>query len=289
MKKLYGFIMKIGLEMVNLLFNNGVFFYILKRLNLIDQVFCVYPASENYAKRFAFSLRLLLNKWTPFVIGFSVHEGRIGLTFAISAIDSEIKDPIQGDNLKAMNKSMEEICKKVGATSIHYAGIIPSYLRQRGVERDEIEQRVTVVAVMEAVKELSIKHNLKTIVLIGSGGYIGGSVAKVLSEEGYSVIGVEKGETYTTPDQIHMVLNISEPYAISSHIEKFNHSTILLNEVYPAPSNGLLASIKKSGAEVWHIVGLEGKMFPSLGGDYHGAIPCCGGFEGQSKVVIKKI
>jgi hypothetical protein len=285
------FLRKVGLEIINLLFNNKVFFKALKSLNLVDAIFCVYPASERIARHFAFKSRLNKNTWTPFVIGFALQQSKITLTFAIAATEILIRNTTESDNLRHFNQKMSDIKNNVGAESVHYAGILPSYMKQRGVDRTEVEQLATVEAVVQAVKISCSDKKILSIVVLGHRGYIGSNVLSSLISEGFSVSGVEKGEIFYPPKGKYLVVNITSPDAIISHMDKFtSENTCVLNEVYPAPTGDILKKLKNTTFSCEHIVGVEAKCYPAFPGDYKGGIPCCGYVPGSSgKIIIKTL
>lgn len=281
------FFIKVGLELVNLLFNNRFFFWVCRKFGLIQSVFCAYPASEKYSRYFSFRFRQARITWVPYMIGVAKQRSGLTLMFAVGATESEITDRNQGDNLFLLNERMELIREKTGAKSNHFAGVFPSYLSQRGIRRDQVEQRVTVDAVTKSVRNVDPDHKIKKVILLGCRGYIGSQVMEKLKVE-YDVLGVEKGEQYRPPAEKHIVLNISVPYAIKDHLESFNGNTVIVNEVYPAPHKHLLKAIKDKGAQIFHIAGIRATMIPSLPGDYGGAMPCCGGIEDHHNEVVMR-
>lgn len=282
-------LIKTLLEGVNLLFHNAVFHALCRRSGRVGSVFCVYPATARYADYFSFPFRRRKILWTPYLIGMARQKSSWTLVYGISAIESEILDPTQRDNLLQLNLRLQSIANATGARSIHYAGIVPSVMKQRDIPRDNVEQRVTVDAVLKAVRLIDPERRIGTLVLLGARGYIGACVMEKL-QGSYTLIGVEKGERYTAPQVPHIVLNISAPGALRTHLESFNPHTVLINEVYPAPHRALLQEIKARGAHVHHIAGIRAAMFPSLPGDYQGAMPCCGGMENtDNEVVLRRL
>jgi nucleoside-diphosphate-sugar epimerase len=128
------------------------------------------------------------------------------------------------------------------------------------------------------------------VIVLGSKGYIGKQVICKLREFGITVIGVDAGESYVTPEVEHIVLNIALPEAVNYHIGNFNEKTILLNEVYPAPTGAVLKAISVRNTTVIHIVGVRAKAFPAFPREYRGGVPCCGAIPGLPlQVLLKQI
>jgi len=68
---------------------------------------------------------------------------------------------------------------------------------------------------------------------------------------------------------------------------------VVVNEVYPEPSEKEVADIKAKGAVCYHIVGAKGRAWPGFPRGYAGGIPCCASFWPENgkgyEVILKKM
>lgn len=87
-----------------------------------------------------------------------------------------------------------------------------------------------------------------------------------------------------------ILINVTRKAAIKEYIHLFWPELIVLNEVYPEPSQDEIVQLKKMGCTTYHIVGLQGKAYPSFPQVYEGGIPCCAGIHSKSiEVILKKL
>lgn len=290
MKEFIAFFRKLALEIINFPLNNRYVFELLGKFKSFDSVFIVYPASDRFAKHFAFVSRLRRNKWIPFIVGVAKHpNGSKTLILAISATNDEIMSPNQADNVSHMHERVDVIRQKLKAKTTHFAGTIPSILRRMLITRSEVERSATVYAVVKAIRELreKLSHtNENPVIIIGNAGYIGKDVFFKLKEQHRNVVGVEKGDKFQAPSIPHLVVNISAPEAIIDHIASCNQHTTILNEVYPAPSVSVRGALKQKGVKVFHINGVKAMAFPPFPGEYRGGLPCCGSIPGIEYEVL---
>lgn len=285
---------KILLECVNVFLNNALAFWVFKRLHLFQAVFVVYPANNQYANYFSFRWRQKINAWKPWIVGVIKHpSGARTLTFAISSSEVDIKSEGKVSNLKILHQETKELAKKLGAKSIHFAGIIPGCLKYRRVPRPNTEQEATVIAVVKATQSLreQLGHTADSpIVLLGYKGFIGREVMRKLTQMNLAVRGVEKNDQIAIPCAPHMVINITQPEAINAHVDSFNEYSVLLNEVYPVPCREVLEYLRSKSVQVYHLAGVIAEAWPAFPGAYHGAVPCCGAIPTEHyEVVLKRL
>jgi hypothetical protein len=283
---------KVGIEVVNVLVNNAITFFVFKKLGLFQAVFVMYPANASYADHFTFRWRQRRIKFTPFVIGMFTHpSGSRTLSFAISADENEIRASSSPDELRGLNDRTTAIADTIGAKTVHYAGIIPGRMNFLRVPRSPVEQEATKEQVVRAVASIKQKLDLlkvPKVILLGHKGYVGREVFATLLKQGVDVVGVDVGDTFFAPDEVHVVLNVTKPEAINRYIDHFNRHTILLNEVYPAPHRDILKQIKERGVSAFHIAGVKSDAFPPFPAAYKGAVPCCGAIPGENYEIVFK-
>lgn len=285
---------KILLECVNALLNNGFSFWMFKRLGLFQAVFIVYPASNQYANYFSFQWRQKINMWKPWIVGVIKHpSGARTLSFAISSDEGDIKSDAKASDLRRLHQVTKELAEKIGAKSIHFAGIIPGCLKYRRVSRPNTEQEATSIAVVKAIQSLRAQLGHATdapVVLLGYKGFIGREVMRRLTQINLAVSGVEKHDQLIVPSAPHLVINITQPEAINTHIESLNEHSVLLNEVYPVPDWEVLEYLRSKSVQVYHLAGVRAETWPEFPGAYHSAVPCCGAIPAEHyEVVLKKL
>lgn len=282
------------LECVNALLNNRLAFWVFKRLGLFQAVFVIYPATSQYANHFSFRLRQKINVWEPWIVGIIKHpSGARTLSFAISSDEGDIKSDAKAADLRRMHQVTKELAEKIGAKSTHFAGIIPGCLKYRRVSRPNTEQEATSIAVVKAIQSLraELSHNPDAlIVMLGYKGFVGREVMRRLTLMNLPVSGVEKDDKLIVPNTPHLVVNITMPDAINTHIENLNEHSVLLNEVYPVPDQEVLKHLHSKSVRVYHLAGVRAKTWPTFPGAYHGAVPCCGAIPTEHyEVILKKL
>ncbi len=285
---------KILLECVNALLNNRAAFRIFRMLGLFQAVFVIYPATSQYANYFSFQGRQKAQTWRPWIVGAIQHpSGARTLLFAILSGEDEIKSDANTADLLRLHQATRDIAERIGAKSTHFAGIIPSCLKYRRVLRQNMEQEATSIAVVKAVLELRARlgHAPEApVVLLGYRGFVGREVMRRLTQMNLAVSGVEKGDKLIVPMAPHLVVNITLPEAINTHIESFNGHSVLLNEVYPAPDREIVERLYSNGVQAYHLAGVRAKAWPAFPGAYRGAVPCCGAIPSEHyEVVLRKL
>lgn len=285
---------KILLECVNALLNNRAAFRIFRMLGLFQAVFVIYPATSQYANYFCFRWRQKAQAWKPWIVGAIRHpSGARTLLFGISSGEDEIKSDANAADLLRLHQATGDIAARVGAISIHFAGIIPGRLKSRRVLRQNMEQEATSIAVVKAVLKLRARldHAPEApVVLLGYRGFVGREVMRRLAQMNLAVRGVEKGDRLVVPSVPHLVVNITLPEAINNHIENFNEHSVLLNEVYPAPDQETLERLYSKGVQAYHLAGVRAIAWPAFPGAYRGAVPCCGAIPSEEyEVMLRKL
>ncbi len=298
---------------VDFLFNHRLFFsfigFVNKHFlnNKIKSVFLVYPAKRRYVTDFTFDWFGKKMKWTPFMIGFFVQKGKVGIIFSVSAEEKELLDDSNIANLKILVKKLEEMRIILGAEMKSFAGILPGILAKKGISKVVRENDPTITAVFRAVEALGKKEGLSNnfpLIVLGGKGFVGkGLLSFFEKQENKSslkrdIFSIDIDNFNKVPEVLKSIgdktvvfLNITKKRALNEYIHFFNSKTIILNEVYPEPSIDELNKIKQRGASCYHIVGLKGRVYPSLPGAYRQGVPCCASFVScqEDDILIKKL
>jgi hypothetical protein len=293
---------KVALEVVNLLCDNKLFYYVAKRLGLFDAVFVMYPANQKFADHYTFRLRQRFIQWKPFIVGIVTHpSGKRTLSFAISTHLDEIANHSSYD-LRLFHSRVEKIASSLGDVSIHFAGTLPSRLTGFKVNRgknSKNERIATVDNVVRAIQyvRLVLNHSPQNpVIVLGSNGYIGKGVVKQLQESSCVVVGIDpksKVANQTTvssvfefPDYPHLVVNITIPEAVNEYVDYLSSHSALLNEVFPQPAEDVLVAMRAKGARVFHLSGVTANAAPSFPFEYCGAVPCCAALHEEYDVKV---
>ncbi|NQU77240.1 NAD-dependent epimerase/dehydratase family protein [Candidatus Falkowbacteria bacterium] len=300
---------KIGIIVVNLLFDHDYFYKFLGFLNTnillgrIRGMFLVYPASEKFTKAFVYNWYAKKIKWKPALVGFFRQENKWGIIFGISATEEDFWKDYDTEKLKKLNSKLESIKKIIKADQKNFAGVLPGILAKGGVVNKSTEARATVLAISQAIEILKARENMpdnSPLIVIGAEGFIGNQLVNFLRERGY------KGDIHTIdiklseksgglPRELEgrptIILNLTKRGALSEYIGSVWSEAVIINEVYPEPSKEELMAIQERGAHCYHVVGLKGKSWPSFPGAYSGGIPCCASLTIPQKgdVIIKKL
>lgn len=292
---------KILLELINLIFNNSFGLGLLGRFKLFDTIFVMYPADQTFADHYTFKTRQGFIKWRPFIVGKITHpSGARTLMFAISAHVDGRDSGYDPNDLRRLHDRTEELEKLTQAATTHFAGTLPGRLASLKVRRGKtsrgVEQQATVENVVKAVEETQ-GTNTHLVVILGSKGYVGRNVTEFLSErsrfevlavdvDGMYVGGKRISDEYVAPEVPHLIVNITRPEAINPYIDEMGDTTVVLNEVYPAPHPDVVASMKERGVKVYHIAGVKASVWPPFPNAYQGAVPCCAAIPGVAYEVV---
>ena len=283
---------KILLEVINIMFGNRLAFFVAKKARLFDAVFVMYPATLMFADHYTFRWRQQRIAWRPWITGIIKHpSGKRTLQFAISATEAQLLSMDHADDMRSLYERTVRIQEMVGASTNHFAGIIPGRFLHLRVKRDKNELMATATNVVKAIlalrrEERHAKRN--AVVILGARGYVGREVVKNLEGEKIPVVAVDIGDVYTKPIDRHIIVNITRPEGINEYISEnyLDKSAIILNEVYPAPHPSIVSDIKALGAKVFHIAGVEAICIPKFPSAYVSAVPCCAALPTEEYKVV---
>ncbi len=266
------------------LFDHNWFYRLLGWMNdwvfEIRTVFLMYPEQRKYALSFVYPSRLPKVKWSPFLAGFFVQNGKLGLMFAISATPADFRDPANEDGLRMMVQRMEKIRQLVGAPRRTFAGVLPGILYAKRLVKTAPEVEVTIEGVLRAIDIVKQREGIYAtvpIIVLGGRGFIGRRLVKKLQEKGNQVIVVDKDDPW--PDDLYgevvIVVNTTLKGALLRYRSKMWSEMIIINEVYPPPKADDFSDI---GCAIYHIKGAKAWALPPFPHAYQGGIPLCAAF-----------
>ena len=268
-----------------------VFFYIgklNKRWQFISTIFIMYPATDEYAEAYVHRNLQKIMRWEPYLVGFFVQNGKVGLKFGISSNENAIRDKSNSTKLTKMVNYAAKVKSLVGAQQISFSGILPGVLNEQRIIRGSVEAKVTVEAVLRAEAALRTTLNLSDstpLVVLGGSGFIGRRVCRRIADERLTI--EDPANTSPPAKKIEwfkmykgkriILLNLANENALNQFTPHLWPEIVILNEVYPEPSIFTINKIKNIGCSLYHIVGLKGVSFPKFPKAYKGGIPCCAG------------
>jgi len=268
-----------------------------KRIGLVESVFLVYPATEDYALHYFYPFRIKKHPWKPGPFGFAWQNGKLIAMFAIAATNGMYTDPANTANLKLICDRMEELRVLLGARRKTFAGILPGVLYFKRIIREAPEADLTAQAVSQAIDRVKAMESLgrdTPVIVLGGKGFIGRRVVKMLNGAVTSSIDSADGQTkkdwpvYPEGEKV-IVVNITLNNAIKDYIDMIQPGTVVINEVYPEPNHEILAKLLAKGCCCYHVVGVEAKAVPSFPSAYRGAVPCCAAWPAPDmKVCVRK-
>lgn len=298
---------KISFIILNLIINNNPGIYLLGILNKyllgsrIKSIFIMYPASKKHSDRYVFDWYAERIKWKPALVGILKQNSFWSLVFGITAMEADFYEEKNLENLINLEKRTEKIKNLAEAENKRFAGILPSIFASKKITNVSAENSATVQAVIEAVKQLILRLKLASdtpIILLGSEGFIGKRFFEAY-DGGGKIYPIDIKNSEQIGDwPIHLkgknviILNITKKNALSRYIDSLWKESVILNEVYPEPDELEIKRIRKTGARIFHIVGVKGKAWPSFPSAYSGGIPCCASYlprDEKLDVIIKEL
>lgn len=287
-KNMINHIRRISLVILDLLFDHDAFYAVIgwfnQYLGLIESVFLVYPASDKYALAYVYRRRLSKVRWTPFLSGLLIQNGKLTLQFAISAHNGQFNNPANQESLRCMVDRMDHIRRLLHAPNKTFAGILPGVLHRKKIVTKTPEADVTARVVAQAVTQVIIQEEMGAnvpIVILGGKGFIGKRVTELLSS--YRIFSIDVGDDW--PNHLRgqriILVNITLKNILESYLERLWPEAVILNEVYPEPSFSTIERIKAIGCVCYHVAGVKALAFPSFPLAYRGGIPCCSAWNAE--------
>jgi len=281
--------------MFHLIVHNRAFLRLIgwlnRRWHFLSTLFVMYPATEEYTRAYGPKRMWHIMRWSPWLVGFYVQDGTVGLSAVISSTEGDFRDPANLTNLRGMADESRAICDLVGASQLSFAGILPGVLNSHRIIKGSVEAKVAVEAVAKAEEALRASLGLTCdtpIVLLGANGFIGRRIARRLSARVLYMVDPtlhphgSDGRWQEIRGRRTIVLNVATARALRDIAEKLWPEAIVLNEAYPEPDAETVAALQAMGCAVYHIAGLRGLSFPPFPKAYRGGIPSCAGHVSSS-------
>lgn len=285
----------ITLLIINFFFNHDWVFKTIGWLNrhfdFIFGVFVAYPEKESYARAYVYQRHRHIMKWLPWPASISRQNGKWELMMVISSSKKDFYDSANEENLRILVERTEKIRQMLGAPQKTFAGILPGVLYSKGIITEATEANTTVKGVLQIEAELRKAESYPDdtpLIILGGEGFIGSRMVKRLQDIGREVHSVESPEQW--PGQLYgqktILINLTKMYAISVYIDFFWSELIILNEVYPEPSEKEIRRLSDKGIHLYHASGVDAKSYPSYPGAYQGGIPFCAAWDSEDMGVI---
>jgi hypothetical protein len=297
---------RIGVILLNTFFGHTWVYFLIGLANKyifnkpIKSIFMLYPANEKYTKAYVYLWYARSMKWKPRLVGLLKQNEKWGFIFGISATEEDFINPENISNLKKVEARLERIRKLVGADQKTFAGILPGIFFSKRIVTNPVEREVTVKAVLQALGKIKSAENLPVDmpnIVLGGEGFIGSALRGAGNDNFFSLDIGEEERFLALSEKLKgkpvILLNITRKGALHSYIPYLWPEVVVVNEVYPEPSEKELAEIEARGAVCYHIIGVKGKAWPGFPRGYAGGIPCCASFWPQDgrgyDVLIKKM
>jgi hypothetical protein len=118
------------------------------------------------------------------------------------------------------------------------------------------------------------------VLVLGGRGYIASEVLQLTTRRNVTSIDVGELEAFRRfADRNNgcsvVVVNLTKSGALLEYAREFWPGAIVLNEVYPEPSEAEIGALEARGAICYHIIGVQGDAWPPFPKAYRGGIPCC--------------
>lgn len=280
-----GFFVKIGSLAIFLLLSNPLILVLLGVLNRlfgrpIHSHFLAYAANKKYPELYVFKSLIPFFQSYPFVMGFFIQGGKIGVFSAISSTEDRFSNK---NNLRQITKNTEFISKLLGVRQTNYSGILPTQLKKYSLISDvNFSQRSEIVSAIVYQSERAVRRAVRIdvflpVILLGGRGTIGRQVARKLKESGREYYIVDKGDEF--PNHLvgepTVLIDVARKGALEGYLDLFWENLIVINETYPEPSLRIRNRLKSMGIPLYHIVGVSAYSFPSFPKAYAGGVPCC--------------
>jgi hypothetical protein len=316
-KFFFSHVRRISVQLVDQLFGNVIFYLFLGIVNRIVGLFTKRPIRGNfifYASDKKYLQTMIYEWYVPFVrwragLGQIMRQnGYWILSFGIATNEEDFYNPENKQKLEKMLRRAERVAWIIGVEQLTFAGVLPGIFAKYGFERKikAVEKMNTVTAVTQSVYITIEKENLPEdvpVVVLGGSGYIGKCVVTTLKKQRYPgkvySIDIRNGDkSGVLPREIvskpAIILNITKKFVIQDYLSQLWAGAVVINEVFPEPSEATIIAMDELEVVCYHITGVEAKAYPEMGKAYKGGIPCCASFkpkngEGKYKVLTKRL
>jgi hypothetical protein len=297
---------------LNLCLNHTLVYLLVGYVNrlfggFIHTVFVAYPGVEAYADAYTYKRTRPKLRWSPWPAGIFRFNGKFGLMTVISSTDKDFADSSNIEYMRDLLERTDRIRRLLGAKQMTFAGIIPSQMYKFGLTNDTTTAKVTATAVTTAEADLRqhIGYPDNTpIILLGGNGFVGKRMQSLLASAGreFCVVDIDDQDedvnlTYWPhhyKGKPAILINLTRKAALGNYISFFWPELVVLNEVYPEPSDDEIVLLADSQCSVYHIAGVKALSIPSFPRAYEGGIPCCaawvnGDNNNDIDVIVRKM
>jgi hypothetical protein len=272
----------------------GVLNRIIERFEI---VFDCYAINKDYANAYTYRFTRKKIKFKPWLVGFIIQNGRIGLKFVTSCREQDMNNK---EGLTILADRMERIRVMVGAKEKTFAGILPGVLVLNRVLKQKYEQVVTITAVVKALFLLIKQRGLPKsvpIIILGAKGFVGRLVVEALQKLKMNVFCVDVGKEKNSanlvdwPSNLYgektILINIARSGTLALYLNYMWKGMIVLNETY-GDWTSEINILEKKGIPFFHIPGVKALSFPCFPFLYKGFIPLCAAWDSPNmRVGIK--
>lgn len=298
-----GHLRKVLLLAINVIFNHSLVFRIVgvvnQRWNFLSSVFVMYPATKDYTSAYLYQRHWHITKWSPCICGIFRQEGKWGLILGITSTEEDFCCFDNTGNLQNLVERVEHVCRLIGASQKTFAGVLPGILFKKRLIREAVEADIAAEAIIKAEKYVrnTEGYNENTpLIILGGNGFVGRRLIKRLDGREVYCVDSTNGKMNGASWPFHLkesraiLINISRSHALDYYTDLFWSGLVLLNEVYPEPGAYELKTITEKGCSAYHVVGIQGKAYPSFPNAYTGGIPCCAArISEDMQVIVKKL
>lgn len=282
---------------LNLIFNNRIFWAIIgsinKRTKFIKTIFLAYPANDKFTKEYVFESVIEETKWSPWVTGFFVQNGKLGINFAISSTEIDFRDDINLERLRELWLKMNHLRQLLDADQMTFAGILPGIFYKKDIINNlpiELDNTVSAVknVVLSIIDDLSLSINTTPIIVLGGKGFIGNKFIEAMKDSIVYCVDKNTENEHSIKDILNqyndkvIILNVASQKALEENLIYFDEKVIIINEVYPEPDSKITKKITENGSMLFHVVGVKGRAFPRFPKAYKDGIPCCASWNSSN-------
>lgn len=303
MYSMAGHLRKVLLLAINVLFNHSLVFRIVgvinQRWGFLSSVFVMYPATKDYTSAYLYQRHWHVTKWAPCICGIFRQEGKWGLILGITSTEEDFCRPDNTGNLQNLVGRVEHVRRLIGAPQKTFAGILPGILFRKRLIREAVEADIAAEAIVKAEKYVRNTEGYSEntpLIILGGNGFVGRRLIKRLNGREVYCVDSTNGKTNIESWPFHLkesraiLINISRSHALDYYTDLFWPGLVLLNEVYPEPGENELKTITEKGCSAYHVVGIQGKAYPSFPNAYTGGIPCCAArISEDMQVIVKRL
>jgi len=255
--------------------------FVASHLVNIQSVFICYPANEKYSKHFCFDFYLKTVKTRPLLIGFFFQGGKLGLSFATSLTEAEFTR--NQDQLNHLITYVKNLKAQLNAERVSFSGILPSFLRSKGMAFDGLNDVTADVSVVlkrteEQIRKLENLPRDARLVVVGARGSIGAQFVEMMKADGRDVVSIDMHnatEEWLASSLPTVLVDVSRQGALKGYLDRIAPNTVVINETYPEPDRKTREVLKKRGCRLYHISGAVANAYPQFPLAYAGGIPCC--------------